>query len=69
MLAIPALCLFLFASSAVADDYDDERAGHPLRIIAYALHPAGVAIDYLVMRPAHWIVSFEPLATIFGHED
>jgi hypothetical protein len=55
------------ASPAAADDYNPRRAGHPLRIIAYALHPVGVAFDYLLFRPAHWLVSKEPARTIFGH--
>ncbi len=53
---------------ARADDYDPERAGHPLRIVAYVLHPVGVALDYLIFRPAHWLGSHEPLRTLFGHE-
>lgn len=57
------------AGAAHADDYDPERAGHPLRIVAYALHPVGVTLDYLLMRPAHWLVSHEPLRTFFGHTD
>ena len=61
--------LLFSASPALADEYDDDMAGHPLRIIAYVLHPVGVAIDYLIMRPAHWLVSHEPMKTVFGHED
>ena len=38
------------------------------RIVAYILHPVGVLIDYLVLRPAHWLGSHEPFSTIFGHE-
>lgn len=64
-----AAALAFLASSASADDYDPKRAGHPLRIAAYILHPVGVALDYLIMRPAHWLVSHEPLDEIFGHED
>ncbi len=61
---------FLFLSStANADEYDSESAGHPLRIAAYILHPVGWALDLLIMRPAHWIVSQEPLDQVFGHED
>ena len=56
-------------TAALADEYDDDSAGHPLRIIAYVLHPVGVAIDYLILRPAHWLVSTEPMKTVFGHED
>jgi hypothetical protein len=57
----------LVALPAAADEYNPRRAGHPLRIIAYGLHPFGVAIDYLVMRPAHWLGHLEPVRTIFGH--
>jgi len=64
-----ALIAIASASPSVADDYDKKSSGHPLRIIAYVLHPVGVAIDFLVLRPAHWLGSREPLKTIFGHED
>ena len=56
------------STPALADDYDSTEAGHPVRIAAYVLHPIGVLIDYLLLRPAHWIVSHEPLRTVFGHE-
>ncbi len=59
----------LTASPALADEYDEDSAGHPLRLVAYILHPVGVAIDYLIMRPAHWLVSQEPMKTVFGHKD
>ena len=66
-----ALALIAVASAlpSRADDYDEKNSGHPLRIVAYVLHPVGVAIDYLFLRPAHWLGSHEPLKTIFGHED
>jgi hypothetical protein len=61
--------LLLVASPAVSDEYEPRSAGHPLRIAAYVLHPVGVALDYLIFRPAHWIGSKGPLKTIFGHRD
>jgi len=69
-----AFCLSVLLAVATvnvasADDYDATRAGHPLRIVAYILHPVGVMLDYLIMRPAHWLVSREPMQTLFGHED
>lgn len=72
--SVPALIALVMmgvasASPVRADDYDEKSSGHPLRIIAYVLHPVGVAIDYLVLRPAHWLGSREPLKTIFGHEN
>jgi hypothetical protein len=57
------------APAARADEYEADRAGHPVRILAYLLHPVGVLLDYLVMRPAHWLGHQEPFKTLFGHED
>ncbi len=64
------LCLALAApGTAHADRYDSQRAGHPLRIVAYALHPVGVMLDYLIFRPGHWIGSHEPIRTLVGHPE
>lgn len=60
--------LLALSGPARADDHDPDTAGHPLRIVAYALHPFGVIVDRLLLRPAHWAVHFEPLRTLFGHE-
>ncbi|MDJ0786325.1 MAG: hypothetical protein QNK05_05925 [Myxococcota bacterium] len=61
----------VFAAPAVAhEDHRSNEAGHPLRIIAYALHPIGVVIDTVVFKPAHWLVHrAEWLEVLFGHED
>jgi len=48
--------------------YEPDRAGHPLRVIAYVVHPVGVILDYAIFRPAYWIGSHEPLRTLFGQE-
>jgi len=66
---IAALVLGLAVPPAQADEYEADRAGHPVRILAYALHPVGVILDYLVFRPAHWVGHHEPFKTLFGHED
>jgi hypothetical protein len=66
------LCLVagfaLVATPAAADEYDARRAGHPLRVVAYVLHPFGVALDYLLFRPAHWVGSLPGVRTVFGHD-
>ena len=67
--AAAAVGLLISATPAVADEYDQDGAGHPVRILAYALHPVGVVLDYVLFRPAHWLVSQEPMKTLFGHED
>lgn len=51
---------------ARAEEYDPQRSGHPLRIAAYALHPAGWLLDTLIFHPAWWIGGFEPIRTIVG---
>lgn len=63
-----AALLLALASPAAADEYDVRRAGHPLRVVAYVLHPVGVALDWLLFRPAHWVVHQPVLDHVFGHE-
>ena len=75
--SLRTLCLFtvagmvLFAvtvGDAKADRYDPKKAGNPVRISAYILHPVGVLLDYGLMRPCFWVVQREPFSTIFGYE-
>ena len=58
----------LLAGSAWADydDYDDYTDSHPLRIVAYALHPIGYTIEWLALRPLHAVASQPELQPIFG---
>lgn len=51
------------------DDHDPSQAAHPLRIVAYALNPVGVAVDWIVVRPAVWVVRHQPFKTIFGYDE
>jgi len=69
LLALALLASLLLAGAAAADEYESDGAGHPLRMAAYVLHPVGVALDWLIFRPAHWIASHEPFQTLFGHQD
>ena len=66
-----ALAFFLLCAAlpAAADDHEVEHAGHPLRIVAYMMHPIGVIIDYVLLRPFHWIGNHQPFKTLFGHKD
>lgn len=68
-LGAAALLAFAVAAPAAADEHDPKETGHPLRIVAFVLHPIGVALDYLILRPAHWLVEREPFRTVFGNED
>ena len=66
--ALSVALVLVLASPAASDEYDASNAGHPVRIVAYLLYPIGVVIDYVLLRPAHWFVSYEPMKSIFGHE-
>jgi hypothetical protein len=68
-LAVLALLVSARPVHATTEVYDPKRAGNPVRIAAYIMHPVGVLIDYVIMRPAWWIGSHEPFRTIFGRTD
>ena len=70
MLGFLVVALFSCASLGFSNDY--ERLGeddHPLRIAAYVLHPAGVAIEYAVTRPIHWFTKQTELNKVFGSDN
>ena len=63
------LAAWLVAAPGTArahDAYDDSQS-HPLRLAAYVLHPVGFALEWLVTRPIHFVVSNPRLERIFGH--
>ena len=73
LMAVVALAamaaMICLASPALAVEYDPKDSGHPLRVVGYLLHPVGVTIDYLILRPAFWVGSHEPFRTVFGRTD
>jgi hypothetical protein len=52
----------------VSDPHDPQRAMHPYRVAAYAVHPVGVLLDWVLVRPAVWVARREPFRTIFGYD-
>lgn len=61
------LCVSL-ATPAFAHRYSRRDDGHPLRFVAFVIHPIGVALEYAIARPVHRFVS-QPDADIwFGHK-
>lgn len=64
-----ALVLALALPTAVtAGEYQPHRAGHPVRIAAYILHPIGYTLDRLIFHPI-WMLGQQPVvAEIFGVE-
>jgi hypothetical protein len=54
------------APVAAHDAYDDSES-HPLRLAAYGAYPIGYLVEWVVMRPMHFVVSHPQLERIFGH--
>lgn len=61
------VCLASMPLPARAHDAYDDSESHPLRLVAYAVHPAGWAVEWLVPRPIHFLVSHPQLEDVFGH--
>ena len=65
-MAVAAGLVMVPATGRAHDAYDDTQS-HPLRLIAYAVNPIGYGIEWLVMRPIHFVVSQPKLERMFGH--
>jgi hypothetical protein len=67
-ISLALLLVLALPGAASADRYRPRRAGHPVRIAAYILHPIGYALDRLIFHPI-WQLGQQPaLAEIFGVE-
>jgi len=68
MLTLGLLAVLLAGpTTARAHDAYDDSESHPLRLAAYAVHPVGFALEWLVVRPIHFAVSNPRVEHIFGH--
>ena len=57
----------LSIQTASAHRYSSKSSGHTLRVVAYPVHVFGYALDRLVMRPIHYVVSQPEIDKIAGH--
>jgi outer membrane protein OmpA-like peptidoglycan-associated protein len=52
---------------AAPDEYDDSQS-HPLRILAYVVHPVAFIAEWTIFRPFHYLVSAtEAQEAFYGH--
>lgn len=54
------------ATARAHDAYDDSEA-NPIRLAAYAVNPVGWFVEWVAIRPLHFLVSNPQLERIFGH--
>lgn len=60
-------CLEQYYARYCAGDCYADSESHPFRVLAYLLNPVGVALEWVIFRPLHWVVSQPNTAPIFGH--
>jgi hypothetical protein len=65
-LALMAALVGAPATARAHDAYDDSES-HPLRLLSYGVYPIGFALEWIAMRPLHFIVSSPQLEPVFGH--
>jgi len=58
---------FTYCSGQYSCDGYTDADSHPLRLVAYALHPVGYTLEWLVTRPIHALVSQPELCPLFGY--
>jgi hypothetical protein len=63
--AIAALLTVSAGRATAAPDVYDDSQSHPLRVAAYLVYPFAYAIEWVVFRPFHFLVSSYP--EVFGH--
>ena len=54
-------------AGSTLDEYEDSIT-HPLRLAYYVAHPVGFALEWLVGRPFHYVISRPYLDQFFGYE-
>ncbi|MGD9764355.1 MAG: hypothetical protein AB7V27_11620 [Candidatus Binatia bacterium] len=72
-LMVASMLSFGPAAARGADRYPDEDKyedafSHPLRLAYYIIHPVGYTLEWLVMRPLHFVFSRPKLDKVFGYE-
>jgi hypothetical protein len=66
--ALLAAAVLSMALPAAA--HREHRSGtysHPLRFIAHLGHAVGIGLEFVFVRPMHWIASQGELDIVFGH--
>lgn len=64
-LAAGIICL---TQTASAHRIKSNTSSHPLRIVAYPYHALGYAMEQVIFRPIHYLVSQPDVDVWVGHE-
>jgi len=61
------MLLFSARAAVALPDYYNDGESNPLRVAAYVIYPVGYALEWLIFRPLHYVVSRPELEPVFGH--
>lgn len=64
-IVLAALLTLSAGRTLAAPDVYDKSQSHPLRLAAYLAYPFAYAVEWVVFRPFHFLVSSYP--DVFGH--
>jgi len=69
-IAVAMLCLSIVAVSvpSMANRYKRGASDNPFRIVTYVVHPVGIALEYVITRPIHWLASQPNFDVAMGHQ-
>ncbi|MGH7789334.1 MAG: hypothetical protein ACRERC_20860 [Candidatus Binatia bacterium] len=56
------------ADTSQNEDTYEDAFSNPLRLAYYVIYPVGFTVEWLVMRPFHYIISRPYLDRFFGYE-
>ncbi len=62
------VAMTLLAAPLTAHRWERSQSDNPLQLVAWVLHPVGLAGEYVIYRPMHWLVSQSYLDIVFGHK-
>jgi hypothetical protein len=63
-----ATAMTLSSGRAQAHDAYSDAESHPLKLASYPVAAAGFAVEWLLTRPVHFIVSQPSLQRVFNYE-
>jgi hypothetical protein len=67
VLSLAAPAARAYAEADELDQYEDAFS-NPLRLAYYVAHPIGFTVEWLIMRPFHYLISRPYLDNVFGYE-
>lgn len=66
--AAALLVMALTGSARANAEFSPVIDDHPVRVAAYPIHMVGSALQWLVTRPIHYVMSLPYMSDISGHQ-